>query len=238
MSSRLPLALSAVALSASLSACAIREARIPVSAPLAESTERLELRGMGYGESGDFALAEAHGTFSRRAERSSIFGPLLVAHRGGGTFALDAAATWPELAGRCTYREGRVTLGPISVTPRRLALACEFARDGRPIDAGLVIEDPQPAHGTLHGRSEREGEIYYEGSRISVRSIHRDAGGGLPNPAPLGYVFSLDGEEIGAVDINGGNKTIFAPRGPEREAVIAGAMALSVLWDPAHVQAD
>jgi hypothetical protein len=35
------------------------------------------------------------------------------------------------------------------------------------------------------------------------------------------------------VDLNGGTKTIFAPRaGPEREAVLAASLALSILWDP------
>jgi hypothetical protein len=41
----------------------------------------------------------------------------------------------------------------------------------------------------------------------------------------------MHGREIGALDLNGLNKTIFAPRlGPEREAVLAASLALSILW--------
>jgi hypothetical protein len=70
-----------------------------------------------------------------------------------------------------------------------------------------------------------------------VHSIHRDGGGGLPSPNALGYSFSVDGREIGAVDLNGLNKTLYVPStGPDREAVIAASVALSTFWDPAIVQ--
>jgi hypothetical protein len=220
----------------SLAGC-VREARIAMPAELAASTERLELRGLGGGTSGAFDLAGARGRFTRGAERLAILDPALVRHRGGSSFELAASPKAGALGGLCSYREGRVTIGPVSVTPRRLAYACDFARDGRPLAAGLVIEDPAGAFGTLHGRSERIGTLWFEGREIGVRSIHRDAGGGLPVPHALGYMFEAEGREIGAVDLNGTNKTIFAPRsGPDREAVIAGAVALSIFWDPAEVQ--
>jgi hypothetical protein len=174
--------------------------------------------------------------FTRSAERLGVFDPLLVKHSGGGSFRLSGAAGLAELAARCTYREGTVNVGPISITPRRLAFHCDFARDGRPIDAALILEDPKDSLGTVHGRDERLGMLYYEGRRIDVRSIHRDQSGGLPARTPLGYMFSQDGQEVGAVDLNGPGKTIFAPRtGAEREAVIAAGLALSTFWDPAEL---
>jgi len=59
-------------------------------------------------------------------------------------------------------------------------------------------------------------------------------GGSLPNGTPLGYSFDVAGRQVGAVDLNGRNKTIYAPRqpGPERDAVLMAALALSVFWDP------
>lgn len=222
-----------------LAACSIREGRIAVPSQLAEEAERLELRGMGGGRSGGFDLAGNRGLFTRRADRLGIFDPLFVGHRGGGSFTIAGPATGRALAGRCAYREAKVDVGPFSLTPQRLAYRCEFARDGRPIEAELVIEDPQSAFGTLHGRSERRGMLWFEGQRITVRSIHRDQGGGLPVPHPLGYMFEADGGEIGAVDLNGANKTLYVPRSePQREAVIAAALALAILWDPAEVQPD
>ncbi len=231
--------LAAVVFAASLSGCSVREGRIAMPSELAASTERLELRGMGAGTRGDFELEGARGTFTRSAERLGIFDPLLVDHRGGGSFQLDRTTGNAALAGRCSYREGIINVGPVTVTPRQLAFHCEFAREGRLIEAGLVLEDPQSAFGTIHGRSERVGTLFYEGQQIEVRSIHHDEGGGLPSPTALGYVLTGESGEIGAVDLNGLNKTIFAPfAGEEREAVLAGALALSIFWDPAEVRPD
>lgn len=222
-----------------LAGCSVHAARIAVAPELASSAERIELTGMGAGRGGDFRLGQATGTFTRSADRLGIFDPLLVKHRGGGSFRLRERPEGPELAGRCTYREAVVNAGPVSVTPGRLVFQCDFARDGRPIDASLVIADPKPTLGTLHGRDERTGKLVYQGQEIAVRSIHRDAAGGLPIPTALGYSFSVGGREIGAVDLNGLNKSLFVPRdGAEREAVIMGSVALSTFWDPALVQQD
>lgn len=230
---------SSLLLSVALSGCVVREARIRTSPDLAVSAERIELTGMGAGERGDFRLGGATGTFTRSAERLGIFDPLLVRHSGGGAFRLVTSQGAPELAGRCSYREGVVNAGPISVTPGKLVFQCDFARNRRPLDATFIIVDPKPALGTAHGRDERRGMLTYEGREIAVRSIHRNAAGGLPTPTALGYSFSTDGREIGAVDLNGLNKTLFVPRnGPEREAVILASIALSTFWDPALLQDD
>jgi hypothetical protein len=229
----------ALAVGLSLSACSVREGRIAVPSGVAIGSERLELRGMGGGERGHYQLGDAVGSFSRRADRLGLLDPLLVRHRGGGSFHLEQMGEIPALGGRCSFRQNQVSVGPISLTPRRLAFQCDFARDDRGINASLYLEDPQSAFGTLHGRAEREGILHYEDVRIAIRSIHQDERGGLPNPAPLGYVFIFEGREIGAVDLNGLNKTIYAPRPAAlREAVIAASLALVVFWDPAVVQAD
>lgn len=221
---------------AALSACSVREAHIQTTPALLSSTDQLELRGMGGGQRGEFRLGTAAGTFTRSAERLGIFDPLLVRHRGGGQFRLQALAGVPELAGRCSYREGIVQAGPVSVTPDRMVFHCDFARDGRASGASLVLADPKGAWGTLHGQNERTGLLEYDGRQIVVRSLHRDAGGGLPTPNALGYSFSVEGREIGAVDLNGLNKTLYVPRsGPDREAVVAASVALSTFWDPAQV---
>jgi hypothetical protein len=226
----------AAAAGLTLSACSVREGRIGVPPHLLASTDRLELRGMGGWERGNFNIDGVPGSFTRTAERLGIFDPLLVRHSGGGSFRLAASHLGPELAGRCYYTEQEVNVGPVSVTPDRLFYHCDFARNGRPIHASLVLRDPKSALGTLHGRNERSGWIDYDGRRIKIRSTHRDEGGGLATPTALGYYFTLNGTRIGAIDVNGTNKTIFTPRaGLEREAVIAGSLALSIFWDPANI---
>ena len=225
-----------LAISAALSGCSIREAQIAMPSELMAETDRIELRGMGGGTSGQFTLGEARGVFTRSAGRLGIFDPMVVRRSGGGTFEIEGVPGMGGIAGDCGYREGEVNLGPVSLRPRRLALRCAFGRDGAAIDATLVVTDPHGPLGRIDGRSAREGILRYDGEEISIRSIHRARGGGLPTPTPLGYMFSVAGRQIGAVDLNGTNKTIFAPQaGPRREAVIAGAIALSIVWDPADM---
>jgi hypothetical protein len=227
----------AFTVAAVLSGCSVREARIAMPAQLIASTERLELSGMGGGTKGSFSLGGVRGTFARSAERLGIFDPLIVRHQGGGTFQLEPSSANAALAGRCSYQEDKINVGAIAITPERLAYHCEFARGGQVIDADLVLEDPQSAIGTVHGRSERIGAFFYEGQQIEIRSIHHDQGGGLANPTALGYLLVDGSSAIGAVDLNGSNKTIFAPQGgKQREAVLAAALALSIFWDPAEVQ--
>jgi hypothetical protein len=220
---------------ASLGGC-VREAHIAMPSDLATQIERLELRGMGGGTRGDFELAGARGHFTRSAKRLGILGDLVAKNRGGGSFRMEPSHLIGDLSGRCVYKEREVNVGPVALTPGRLVYVCEFARDGEPLRADLVIQDPKGAHGTLHGRAERVGSMMFEGREIGIRSIHRDQGGGLAAPTALGYMFELGGREIGAVDLNGLNKTIYAPRGgPEREAVLAASIALSIFWDPENL---
>jgi hypothetical protein len=229
----------ATATGLTLSACSIREGRIAMPSELTATAEQLELQGMGGGTRGDFRLAGVPGSFTRSAERQGILDPLLVKHRGGGSFTLAGSPLAPQLSGRCDYREREVNVGPISVTPDRLSYYCMFKRHGRPMAAELVLVDPKPSFGTLHGRAERIGQLYIEGREIGIHSIHRDERGGLAAPTALGYMFEADGRKIGAADLNGLNKTLFVPRDPElREAVIAAGLALSIFWDPAVLQSN
>jgi hypothetical protein len=225
-----------LAAGASVSACGIRDAHIAIPHHLTVGTEKIELRGMGGGRKGDFRLAAMRGSFTRSADRLAVFDPLLVRNSGGGSFKLDPNGELGNLSGRCRYRQGEINAGSLSVTPKRLAYECRFERDGRPIAAEFVMKDPKSAFGTLHGRADREGTLYYEGQEIEVKSVHKDQGGGLATPYALGYMFEMDGVEIGAVDLNGLNKTIYAPRsGKLREAVLAGSLALSIFWDPESI---
>lgn len=223
----------AAAVAAALSGC-INEARIAVPSDLAGSTERLELRGMGGGTRGSFSLAGAQGRFTRSSGRLGVFDPLLVSKSGGGSFTVALAGG--ELSGECGFREREVNAGPVSVTTRPFVYRCSFRRDGRPIAAEMIVEESHESAGTLLSKRERRGSIVFEGRELTLRSLHRDAGGGLAMASPLGYAFDAAGRQVGAIDLNGANKTLFVPAGgPDREAAIAASLALSILWDPADV---
>ena len=211
-----------------LSGC-IRESRIAMSSDLAANTERLELTGMGFGQRGDFDFAGSEGRFTRGADRLQLLDAVLVSNSGGGTFRHAG------LEGACSYREREINIGAISLPERPFLYRCSFGRNGLPAGE-LVIEEETGTAGSLLSKRGRRGFMTFAGERYTIKSIHREQGGGLASGTALGYRFDHDGREIGAVDLNGENKTVFAPRGGgAREAVFAGSLALSVLWDPAKM---
>lgn len=231
------LLLTAVLVALSTAACT--PARMAVPDHLASSAEVLPLTGMGGGKHGRFQLAGVPGTFSRGADRLGVMDPLLVHHSGGARFQLAASNLAPEIAGRCSYREGQINAGAISITPKRLGYRCDLTDGNGRLAGMLTIRDSHGAFGNLSGKAEREGVIDYKGERLVVRSVHQAAGAILPLQTPIGYMFLADGRQVGAIDLNGTDRTILAPRaGPLREAVIAASLALSVFWDPADVQSD
>lgn len=224
-------AVAVIAGAMAVSGC-IEEAHIASPSANASSTERMELRGMGGARKGSFVLGPSSGEFRRSSRRLGAFG--FVDKAGGGSFTLTGPLVENELSGRCRFDEQEVSLGRgVSVQASPVVYHCVFDRGGRPIDAELELEQASDSTAALM-RYERKGELRFEGQRIALRSIHHFEGGKLPTSTPLGYSFSQDGREIGAIDLNGGNKTIYAPLDQrQREAVLAASLALSVFWDPA-----
>ena len=207
----------------------IRESRIALPSDLAASSETLELTGMGFGRRGDFLLAGSEGRFTRGADQLSLHNAFLVRNSGAGSFS------YAGLEGACRYREEAVNLGPVSLDTRPFAYRCFFGRGGLPVGELVIEEETGPA-GSMLSKRGRRGFLLFDGVRYDIASIHRDQAGGLAAASPLGYRFEADGRAVGAVDLNGVSKTLFAPRGgPGREAVFAGSLALSVLWDPAVI---
>jgi hypothetical protein len=199
---------------------------------VASNSDTLRLTGMGIGRNGDFMLAEAPGRFTRSADRLGLFGRTFVDRTGASSFALAGG-----LAGECRYRESEMNAGIVSLKSDRFALRCGFSRDGRRLTAELLLDADEEPLGPLHGGARRIGALWYDGAEITVRSVHRDRNGGLPTPAPLGYVFEAEGRSIGAVETNGVDRVVHLPREPQyREAVVAGALAIATFWDPAHVE--
>jgi len=210
----------------------VREARIAMPSDVAATTERIELTGMGGWQSGRFRLGASEGRFTRRASQSNLLG-IFRRNIGGGTFDVNGPEFGGGLSGSCGFHETEIDTG-IAVLPNaRLAYGCEFDQDGRHLQGGLLLREVPTSRSVLAGRT-RAGQIEIGDLHLDIRPIHQMEGGGLPTGSPLGYAFDLQGRQIGAVDLNGPNKTIYAPRqaGPEREAVLAAAVALSIFWDP------
>lgn len=209
-----------------LSGC-IRESRIAMPSDLIASTERFEVNGMGFGRRGNFYLAGREGRFTRGADQLSLWNSTFVSNTGAGSFRHAG------LEGACRYREREVNVGIVSVTEHPFAYRCALGRAGTQVGE-LVIEEEAGTSGSMLSMRGRRGFMTFDGVHYEITSIHSDQGGGLAAATPLGYRFEQGGKPVGAVDLNGESKTIFAPRsGGAREAVFAGSLALSVLWDPA-----
>jgi hypothetical protein len=216
-----------------LTAGCVSEARIAMPSDLGTRTERIELTGMAAGETGRFRLAGAEGRFTRRAMAESRDGGFVERRYGGGTFEAAGADLGGQMGGRCHYGQEEIVTGTMSFVADRFAYRCRFSRDGRPIDGGLILAEVPARPGKLLSGRTRAGEMRIGDLVLGIVPIHRMEGGGLPSGTPLGYGFTLGDREIGAVDLNGLNKTVHAPRsGAEREAVLAGSLALAILWDP------
>lgn len=209
------------------------EARIAVPSDVAATAERLELTGMGGWQDGRFRLGGSEGRFSRRATQTKFF-DTFVHNRGGGSFEIAGPELGGVAGGRCGFDEREIDAGLAVVPNGRLTYTCEFQRDGRRLPGGLMLAEVPRGSGMLAGRT-RAGELRLGGLVVGIRPIHHAEGGGLPTGTPLGYAFEVGNRQIGAIDLNGTNKTIYAPRqpGPERDAVLMASLALSVFWDPA-----
>lgn len=210
----------------------VGSARIAIPGDVQASTEQLKLTGMGGWQDGHFRLGASEGKFSRRLAQTKFLGAF-VRNSGGGSFELVGPELGGIAGGRCGFDEREIDTGLAVVPSGRLTYHCDFQRDGRPVEGGLMLAEVPHGHGPFSGRT-RAGEFRLGQLIVGVQPIHRAAGGGLPVGTPLGYAFLVEGRQIGAVDLNGTNKTIYAPRnaGPERDAVLMASLAMSVFWDP------
>lgn len=220
-------------LAAVLLAACVRDARIAVPSDLAAVSERIELTGMGNGERGSFRLGASEGRFTRSSLQEGYDGGFLKRDFGGGSFEVAGPEVGGTLSGRCEHERTERNVGALVVPDQRFAYRCGFERDGRPIEAGLILEAVPSRPDKLLSGITRAGEIHLGGHVLGIRPIHEMEGGRLPTGMPLGYAFDLDGRSVGAVDLNGADKTIYVPPSePARETVIAASIALSILWDP------
>lgn len=212
-------------------------ASAPIALPegLAGSTEALPVTGMGFGEQGRFALGESFGTFVRHKYRSGaqhVPSATGLTHAfGDSTFRVSGPDFGGVVEAVCTYGETAINVG-VEATVRPFQYSCRFSRNGAPLSAGLVLRTVPRAAGMLTTET-RAGEFFLDGRSIQIEAIHESPNMIVAAGDPLGYRFDRNGRPVGAVDLNGERKTIFAPiERADREAVLLAGLALSVLWNP------
>ena len=133
-------------------------------------------------------------------------------------------------------RERSVTLDIVEFKPGPMALGCDVRSGGQ---IAPVMLEVQEAAADFTNREQRRGRVMIDGAALDIRSVHEIAGSPLPTAAPMGYVFERNGVAVGGVDLNNGPAVFEAPGATvaDRKAVLLAAVALSVFWDPANLDA-
>lgn len=216
-----------------LSACgAIQPARMAVPEPL-RAAEPIPVEGMNAGRRGTFTAGEYKGEYERSATRLELFGDFAVFDRGRARYTVDNLAAAP-LSARCTVRQTSMTISIVGFEPKPLAYECDFDERGKGVGVRLSLQEARDGVKTM--QAERRGRIDFNGTTLTLRSVHAVEGSPFPLGTPIGYVFEKDGAVVGAVELNGLTPRLWLPPANDdtRRAAVAAAMALAVFWDPAN----
>jgi hypothetical protein len=218
----------------SLSACAIRPAEMARPASL-ENARTIPIDGIGWEQTGAFAVGQNAGDFSRSATQLSFF-DLLNMRDGGARFTLNGADFREPLQVSCTMRERSITLDIVEFKPSPMAYGCDVRASGKPVPVRFEVQESAP---DFTNRQQRHGAVMIDGAALKIRSVHAINGSPLPVSAPIGYVFERGGVAVGGVDLNNGPMMFEAPgvSAADRQAVLLASVALSIFWDPAALDA-
>lgn len=222
-----------------LSALGLATAHIDIPSELDDAAERLPVTGFGGRNKGSFEFAGYEGEFTRGESRLGIFDPLYVANRGKSSFTLRRSGSGETISGNCRMEKNAVSIGIVTFDPKKLSYVCDIRASSQPQGASLVLGQPK-AKGFKErflAKDLRRGELLLFGHYLTMQSVHDYKGTGLGSQSPLGYLLMQDERVIAALELTDVNPTIIVARDLSddlRESVLAGALALAVLRDPAN----
>lgn len=227
------------ALLAGASAYALTTARIELPEPLAAQAERLPISGFGGYNKGSFEMPGFQGEFTRGESRLGLFNSAFVSNKGRSSFTLRESSAAEVISAECEFTRKVVTIDIVTFDPKKLSYQCEFRRDGNLLGARLVAGHPK-ARGfkeQMLAREARRGESNIFGQHILIESLHKYEGSKIESSAPIGYVLTHEGLNVAALELTDVNPTLIVStelQGDLRHSVIAAALALAVLRDPAN----
>lgn len=171
------------------------------------------------GASGKIFNAEALGSYSK--------------DRMSANFTVMRPGLAEPITVTCAGGQGRIGLGWITFKRETLNYVCEFGGSAPPGAAfSLALSE-----GTWKGRliqPQRAGELQF--GQVTLRAETKLISG-LPigGGAPLGYVFTSNGEEIGGISLNGLRPAFYLPPAgsPDRDAAAVLGLILFYFADPA-----
>lgn len=227
--------LPAAACLAATASPAFAPARMAQPSALAAGAEILEVRDIGGGVRGRYVAGPFTGSFRRDDTRLAVLDPAVERRAGAVSFDLRGPDINGAIEVDCTFRAQSLNAGPIHLEQEPTRLTCSFQHEGRVIPAALTAQTRREGVAGAFGRETRRGRIALDRTVLTIRSEHRLHGAAIGLAAPAGYVFEANGAPVGSVEITGRPRIrIVAGADPAvRRAVVAGALALGLMWDPA-----
>lgn len=223
---------------AALSAIAVAApaaAKPDPSVPVTQRTEKVGLKGRK-GESllrPGFAVGEYVG--GSRSVATAVRVPGFHSKdKAKVSFTVDAPSLGGVVTGSCAGGESRTGLGWITFKEDKLRYACSYEGAGVAPGSGFTLALSEGSFLKRLQQPQRAGELHWGKSVIRAETKRV---GGLPwgGGRVMGYVFSKDGVEIGALDIAMAPTFYLPPKGdPDRDAVAVLGLSLFLFQDPAN----
>lgn len=201
--------------------------------PAVAQTEKLTLKGKR-GPSllkPGFTVGEYSGFSGAMAMNRQGFGSK---DRMKADFQVEGPSLPAPITASCAGGQSKLVIAWITWKREDLTYNCTFG-GGAPPDAALTLALGEGSFLQRLQMPQRAGELRWNGAsiRFETRQVgSMPIGGGRP----LGYRFTRDGREVGAVDLNAimtGPAFYLPPPGPDRDAVMVAAMAMVTFQDPA-----
>lgn len=142
-----------------------------------------------------------------------------------------------EVGLRCEGRESSFAIGWIEFDRNELVYACDFFRNGEPIDSRfeLVFSEGRGFLDRL-SRNRRAGEIQHEGRTVRFETLPVGSGFLVGQPVAGYNFFDGSGQHIGRMEYNMMRPDIVVPpdASPDQVATLLAALALAFFMDPAN----
>ena len=218
-------------LAAALPACTTVQPALP--AALMQDAATLPIKGAN-GLRGTVRMQtldgrEVRAPYSGYGQSTTVFGTA-ERRKFKTRFTVEVEDT-PTVSADCRADVRNMTLNQVGVSVQTVPMTygCVFERGGEPVGA-LDLSELGEGH-----VSDRSATLSLDGRTLNVLSLHRDDVSGMTLAYPIAYELREGGRVVASVNV-AGDRALVAKRSidPEtEEAVRLGAIALSVLSDPA-----
>ena len=230
-------ALMALVLAVNGAAFSREAARMLLPADFATAAKRIPTDGFGGINRGNFTAGEWHGDFVRIESRFAVVDPLYAVNSGKSGFTLHGGGIDPPIGGECGFKERVVTVGVAVFDATKFAYVCELTDGSGPL-GDLTLAEPRPEtfKARVLARAERKGLARVGDIRVDIASVHKLDRSKLALQTPVGYLLSIGGQVVGAVELTDTNPTFLLRTDLDpapRRATLVAALGLSVLRDPA-----